>query len=1025
MSRPPLRRADMRIPTMPGDAAPQPLPVAEAGAVPAATAGLASGLAARIDGLRSGLDRLADIEATERAFAAGTQAGEAAPGTQMQGGGTLYRTWFNRAAADAAQRRLEILARAELDRLAREHESDPAAFNAAAQAWRDQMAQTLPETVRATFLLRFDAAALPYAATVQERLQRRVADDAVATWTALLPQRIAAIERAAAQALDDPRAAQALRVEEDQAVAELIALGPRGAFRLGGRAYPADPSRAGALSAAQVAQQVQAIEQARTEALIVAAWRRAGGGLRWIEEFERTQTAPTAGLDDWIGRQARAAAPVAIDRLLARLPPAWIPVIRQAAADHGLPPELFAGLIALESGGNAEARSSAGAVGPAQILPRTARDPGLGVPPLPDDALTDPARAIPWAAQYLAALRDRFGGDLGKALAAYNAGVGRVERAAAAAEDLPAETRRYLATLLPLAGALGGPALPADETRRIAARLRGLHAAAEQAERERQAELRADLTRKITENLAALDVSGAPVHRLTPAELEAAGLDAQAVLERERAAAERFAAAETARRTTDPAALAALAAEFAPGTPNFAADPAAAARFLSALRNRGVAVAAANLAERVRDLAAEAEFSGVAGAITPEEAEAAGLTPEKAAEINRDLALRADLARRRAEAMRLPEAERAAALAALPVAGEGAAANAARVRAMAEQFEARDRLVARDAAAYALSGSPEARELAARLATGDLEALRPLVERLRAEQEVLGIDPALRRDLPKPIAEALFVTLANQPDADAAWNVLNKLTAAVGVNGVERLAAEWRPEGDRRDDRRRAIVVAATKAASDPALARDLLRGAFVLRDNPVVDATRLNVQMAVDAQLGAALALRPDVRADVAAAALALAARQASDAGKLSGVFKPAEFSEHIERLMPTDEVGGQPTPLPPGMDRATFRALLRNLPPELLAGAQAADGRPITPAMIARGGFRLLAIGPGRYELRYGDQQVLDATRPGYAFVLDLNGARPAQTKETDKAPQKPDAIESPPQPRLWPRADPWRRP
>ena len=1021
MSRPPLRRLDMRIPTMPGDAAPQPVPVAEAGAVPAATAGLAGGLAARIDALRGGLDRLADMEAAERAFAAGTQAGEAVPGTQMQGGGTLYRTGFNRAAADAAQRRLELSARTELDRLAREHEADPAAFNAGAQAWRDQVAATLPEAVRAPFLLRFDAAALPYAATVQDRLQRRVADDAAATWTALLPQRLAAIERAAAQALEDPRAAQALRIEEDQAVAELIALGPRTAFRIGGRTYPADPSRAGALSATQVAQQVQAIEQARTEALIVAAWRRAGGGLRWIEEFERTQTAPAAGLDDWINRQALAAAPAPIDRLLARLPPAWVPVIRQAAADHGLPPELFAGLIALESGGNAEARSAAGAIGPAQILPRTARDPGLGVPPLPEEALTDPARAIPWAAQYLAALRDRFGGDLAKALAAYNAGVGRVERAAASGEDLPAETRRYLATLLPLAGALGGPALPADETRRIAARLRGLHAAAEQAEREGQAERRAIMTRRITENLAAIEVSGVPVHRLTPAELEAAGLDAEAVLERERSAAERFAAAEAARRTTDPAALAALAAEFAPGTPNFAADPAAATRFLATLRSRGVAVAAATLAERVRDLAAEAEASGTAGAITPEEAEAAGLPPEKAAEINRDLALRADLARRRAEAMRLPEAERAAALAALPIAGAGAAANAERVRAMAEAFAERDRLVQRDAAAYALAGSPAARELAGRLAAGDLDALRPLVERLRAEQELLGINPALRRDLPQPIAEALFATLADQPDADAAWGVLNRLTAAVGVGGVERLARDWKPDGDRKDDRRRAIVVAATKAGTDPSLARDLLRGAFVLRDNPVVDATRLNVQTAVDAYIGGALALRPDVRADLAAAALALAARQASDAGTLSGVFKRAEFTEHLERLMPTDEVGGQATPLPPGMERRTFRDLLRNLPAELLEGAVAADGRPITPAMVARGGFRLLAIAPGRYELRYGDQQVLDASRPGFAFVLDLNGARPAAPGQPADEPAK----DVPAPTRPWAPGDPWRRP
>jgi soluble lytic murein transglycosylase-like protein len=992
MSRAPLRRGDLRIPTLPGEAAPQPIAVAEAAPLPG-LGGLASGLAERIDRLRAGLDRAADAEAAERAFAAGTEAGEAAPGARMEGGGALYRTVFNRAAADAALRRLEISARGELDRLAREHPADPAAFNAGAVSWRDQAAGALPEGLRARFLARFDAGAQPYSGTIQEQLQAQVADDARATWDALLPQRIAALERAAARALDDPQAAAALRLEEDQAVAEAVALGPRHAFRIGARQYPADPSRAGALSAQQVAGRVQAIEQARTEALVIAAWRGAGGGMRWIEEFERAQTAPGAGLDEWIGRQARAAEPAASpERLLQRLPAAWIPVIRQAARDHGLPPELFAALIALESGGRAEARSAAGAVGPAQILPSTARDPGFGLDPLPEAALTDPAQAIPWAARYLAALRDRFGGDLARALAAYNAGPGRVEQAEREGAALPAETRRYLATLLPLAGALAGPALPAAEAHRLAARLRGLHAAAQQAEREGQAEARAVMQRRITENLAAIEVGGTPVHRLTPAELETAGLDATLVLERERAASERFAAGETARRTTDPAALAALAEDFAPGTPNFAADPAAATRLLKALRGRGVAVASAGLAERVRDLAAEAEATGQADALDAAEAEAAGLAPEKRASINRDLARRAELARLRAEAERLPEADRAAAIARFPVHGEGAAANAERVRAMAEAFEARDKAVRRDAAAYALAGSPEARELAGRVATGDLEALKPLGERLRAEQEVLGIDPALRRDLPKPLVEALFATVADQPDADAAWAVLDRLTNAVGVGGVERLAAEWRPEGDRRDDRRRAIVVAAAKSGSDPALARDLIRGAFVLRDNPLVDASRLNVQSAVDAHVGGALENRPDVRADLTAAALALAAREAAAAGRLSGVWRQSAFVDHLARLMPVDDWEGGKVVLPPGMDARSFRALMRRLPPARLEGAVAGDGRPITPDMLARGGFALSAVGPGRYALTYGGRAVLDAARPGQTFVLDLNGAEPA---------------------------------
>ncbi|MDW8399718.1 MAG: hypothetical protein RMK90_14270 [Acetobacteraceae bacterium] len=83
--------------------------------------------------------------------------------------------------------------------------------------------------------------------------------------------------------------------------------------------------------------------------------------------------------------------------------------------------------------------------------------------------------------------------------------------------------------------------------------------------------------------------------------------------------------------------------------------------------------------------------------------------------------------------------------------------------------------------------------------------------------------------------------------------------------------------------------------------------------------------------------------------------------------------------------------------MDRATFRDLLRALPEAALAGAQAADGRAITPAMLARGGFTLHAIAPGRYRLRWGGYDVLDAARPGQAFVLDLNGLSPVPPTAT----------------------------
>lgn len=116
---------------------------------------------------------------------------------------------------------------------------------------------------------------------------------------------------------------------------------------------------------------------------------------------------------------------------------AWADQIDAAAARHGLDPRLLAALVRAESGFRAEARSHAGAVGLTQLMPATAR--GLGVDPY------DPVENLDGGARYLKSMLDRFG-STESALAAYNAGPGRVERAGGVPQ-IP-ETQAYVPKVL-------------------------------------------------------------------------------------------------------------------------------------------------------------------------------------------------------------------------------------------------------------------------------------------------------------------------------------------------------------------------------------------------------------------------------------------------------------------------------------------------------------------------------------------------------------------------------------------------
>ncbi|MES2694320.1 MAG: lytic transglycosylase domain-containing protein [Verrucomicrobiota bacterium] len=150
---------------------------------------------------------------------------------------------------------------------------------------------------------------------------------------------------------------------------------------------------------------------------------------------------PVPHYDLWMARVRDRPLPARAAQLLPRL--------RAAFIAEGVPAELI-WLAEAESSFNPAARSPVGAKGLFQFMPETAKAQGLRTF-LPDDR-TDPEKSARAAARYLRQLHGRFG-NWALALAAYNAGEGRVARTLAAkratsytaiADALPAETRMYV-----------------------------------------------------------------------------------------------------------------------------------------------------------------------------------------------------------------------------------------------------------------------------------------------------------------------------------------------------------------------------------------------------------------------------------------------------------------------------------------------------------------------------------------------------------------------------------------------------
>ncbi|MDI2676850.1 lytic transglycosylase domain-containing protein [Klebsiella pneumoniae] len=120
----------------------------------------------------------------------------------------------------------------------------------------------------------------------------------------------------------------------------------------------------------------------------------------------------------------------------------WMaPMMGKLESMYNLPSGLLRSVAITESGGNQFAVSGAGAQGMFQFMPGTARDMGLR-----GNDVFDPIKSAEAAARYLSMLLQKNGGDLSKALASYNWGIGNVQKYGMAL--MPQETRQYIPKVL-------------------------------------------------------------------------------------------------------------------------------------------------------------------------------------------------------------------------------------------------------------------------------------------------------------------------------------------------------------------------------------------------------------------------------------------------------------------------------------------------------------------------------------------------------------------------------------------------
>lgn len=151
----------------------------------------------------------------------------------------------------------------------------------------------------------------------------------------------------------------------------------------------------------------------------------AGVGLLAAATFAGVKSYNPHGYSPWGFGSSSALGTVDVQEDNFRLPSydraALEPYIQEAAAMHGVSPDLVRAVVQTESHFNPLAVSPVGAKGLMQLMPSTAKHMGLDNP-------FDPRENVLAGAKYLSLMLDRFNGNTALALAGYNAGPENVRR---------------------------------------------------------------------------------------------------------------------------------------------------------------------------------------------------------------------------------------------------------------------------------------------------------------------------------------------------------------------------------------------------------------------------------------------------------------------------------------------------------------------------------------------------------------------------------------------------------------------